>query len=130
MLSIQKSQKELDWISHICDIFVMSPKNKKTKDAITILHKRYVKGNPARLAAIAEKKQKIQIAEQICHLRKKAKLTQKDLAEMIGTTQSVISRLENTDYNCERIDTLQKLAAALHCRLEVTFVPEPNSLCA
>lgn len=108
----------------------MVKRSKKTKDAVAILHKRYVKGDPARIAAIAEEKQKIQIAEQIYQLRKKAGLTQKELAEMVGTTQSVISRLEHTDYNCERIDTLQKLASALHCRLEVTFVPEPNSLCA
>jgi len=40
------------------------------------------------------------------------------------TTQSVISRLENTDYENERIETLQRLASALQCHLEVRFVPD------
>ena len=101
----------------------MSDKRKKTSDALTILHNRYIKGDADRLAAIEAEREKIKIAEQVYALRKQRDLTQKQLAEIMGTTQSVISRLENTDYESERIDTLQKLAAALQCHLEVHFVP-------
>ena len=102
----------------------MSGKRKKTSDAVTILRNRYSKGDPARLAAIEAEREKIKIAEQVYALRIERGLTQKQLADMVGTTQSVISRLESTDYESERIDTLQKLAAALQCHLEVRFVPD------
>lgn len=102
----------------------MSRKRKKTSDALTILRDRYIKGDPNRLAAIEAERAKIKIAEQVYALRKQRGLTQKQLAEVMGTTQSVISRLEDTDYESERIDTLQKLAAALQCHLEVRFVPK------
>jgi len=102
-------------------------RKKKTTDAITILHHRYVKGDPKLLAAIAEEKVKLSIAEQIYSLRHQNGFTQKGLADIIGTTQSVISRLESTDYERERLDTLQKVATALHCRLEVRFVSETQT---
>ena len=99
-------------------------KKNKTTDAVVILHKHFIKGDAGRLASIAAEREKIKIAEQVYALRKQRGLTQKQLAEMIGTTQSVVSRLENTDYESERIETLQKLAAVLQCHLEVRFVPE------
>jgi DNA-binding Xre family transcriptional regulator len=99
-------------------------KKNKITDGVTILHKHFIKGDPARLAAIEAEREKIKIAEQIYTLRQERKLTQKELADIVGTTQSVISRLESTDYENERIETLQKLAIALHCHLEVRFVPE------
>jgi ribosome-binding protein aMBF1 (putative translation factor) len=105
----------------------MNKKQKRTTDAVTILHQRYIKGDPERLAAIAEEKVKLSIAEQIYSLRQQNGLTQKELGEIIGTTQSVISRLESTDYENERLDTLQRLAAALHCHLELRFVPEEKA---
>ena len=105
----------------------MSHKRKKTSDALTILHDRYIKGDTGRLAAIEAEREKIKIAEQVYALRKQQSLTQKELADMMGTTQSVISRLENTDYESERIETLQKLATALQCHLEVRFVPKEKS---
>ena len=54
---------------------------------------------------------KIKIAEKIVKLRKKARLSQKNLADKIGTTQSVIARLENSNYKDYRVSTLQRIAA-------------------
>lgn len=102
----------------------MSKKHKKTSDALTILHNRYIKGDAGRLAAIEAERAKIKIAEQVYALRTERGLTQQQLADAMETTQSVISRLENTDYESERIETLQKLATALQCHLEVRFVPQ------
>ncbi len=104
----------------------MRKNQKKTTDAVTLLYDRYIKGDPEKLAAIEAEREKIKIAEQVYALRTERGLTQRQLAELIGTTQSVISRIENTDYESERLDTLQKLAAALHCHLEVRFVSEDN----
>lgn len=101
----------------------MHKKTKKATDAVKILHGRYVIKDAGRLASIEAEKNKLNIAAQIHSLRQRSGLTQKQLAAMMGTTQSVISRIENANYASERIDTLQKLAAALNCHLELRFVP-------
>ena len=53
-----------------------------------------------------------------------AGLTQAELAQLVGTTQSVISRLEDADYEGHSLSMLQRIADALHQRLEVRFVPD------
>ncbi len=52
------------------------------------------------------------IAIQIANEREKAGLSQKELAEKLKTTQSVISRIENGKQNIS-LDMLQKIATAL-----------------
>jgi len=101
----------------------MARKRKHTTDAVKILHDRFIKGDPKRLAAIQEKREKADIAQQIYDLRTQAGLTQIQLAKMIGTTQSVISRLEDADYTGHSLEILQRIAAALHCHVNVTIIP-------
>ena len=61
------------------------------------------------------------IIEEIILARREKKLTQKGLAELIGTRQSNISRLESGNYN-PSLDFLQKVASAMGKRLEVRIV--------
>ena len=61
------------------------------------------------------------IIEEIIMARKKKKLTQKDLAELIGTKQSNISRLESANYN-PSLDLLNRIAIAMGKELEVRMV--------
>ena len=61
------------------------------------------------------------IIEEIIMARKEKKLTQKDLAELIGTKQSNISRFESGNYN-PSLDFLNKLASAVGKELEVRIV--------
>jgi len=56
-------------------------------------------------------------------LRKDRNLTQAELAELIGTKQSVISRVESRDADKLSIPTLLKLAEALDVGLVVRFEP-------
>ena len=104
----------------------MAKKKKGTTDAVEILHRRYIKGNKKRLESVEREKAKLIIAEQIYELRTKAGITQKQLAALIGTKQSVISRLEDADYNGYSLLTLAKIAEALHRKVEVRFVPEDS----
>ena len=105
----------------------MGRKMKRTIDAGEILHSLFVKDDPKRLAALERERQKLQIAGQIYELRTRAKLSQAELAEMVGTTQSVISRLEDADYEGHSLSTLRRIAKALNCRLELRFVPERSA---
>ena len=53
------------------------------------------------------------MAQQIYNLRTKAKLTQKELAAKVGTTASVVSRLEDADYEGHSLRMLHRIAEAL-----------------
>ena len=58
------------------------------------------------------------VAEQVTTQRKARGLSQKELAELTGTTQSAIARLESGG-RPPRIDTLLRIAEALDCELIV-----------
>jgi len=102
----------------------MAKKRKTTTNAVKILHKRYIKGDPKRLKSLKIEREKANIAEQIYNLRTQAGLSQKAFARLVGTTQSVISRLEDADYGRHSIRMLHKIASAMHCKVEVRLVPE------
>lgn len=63
------------------------------------------------------------IAWQIKINRESRKLSQGELAKRIGSTQSAISRAEDTTYGRHRIETLTKIAKAFDCALQVKFIP-------
>ena len=62
------------------------------------------------------------VARMLYDLRKNAGLSQSELAELVGTTQSVISRLEDADYEGHSLPMLRRIATALNKRLEIRFV--------
>jgi ribosome-binding protein aMBF1 (putative translation factor) len=101
----------------------MKRKQRTTPDGLAILDHRHFQGRPARLRALAEATLNAQIAQEIYALRTKAGLTQKQLAELVKTTDSVISRLEDADYAGHSLKMLQRISAALNRRLEIHFVP-------
>ena len=102
----------------------MAKKNKKTTDAVKILHNRYIKGDPKAEKMLQQASEQSEIAANIYELRRQAKLSQKQLAELIGTTQSVISRLEDADYTGHSLEMLRRIATTLHCKVKVEIVPE------
>ena len=102
---------------------MVSKKHLTTSDAVEILHRRYVTGRPGQEAALEEARLNAAIAQEIHDLRTKGGLTQKQLAELVGTTNSVISRLEDASYTGHSLKMLQRISAALHYRLQVRFVP-------
>ena len=71
----------------------------------------------------AQKRVKFQAAQVIDDARTAVGLTQTQLAKLAGTTQSVISRLEDGDYDRHSLATLERIAAAPGCWVEVRFVP-------
>ena len=94
---------------------------KKTSNAVKILHRRYIKDDPERRAALEAERVNARVALMIHDLRVNAGLSQKELAELIGTTQSVISRLEDTDYEGHSLSMLTRIAKALNQKLTVAM---------
>ena len=72
------------------------------------------------------------VAMQVYDARMAAGLTQKQLAERIGTKQSVISRIEDADYDGHSVTLLKKIAKALGQKLHVEFcvcvAPSPSQV--
>ena len=64
-----------------------------------------------------------QIASRVAEQRNARGLSQKDLADIVGTTQSAIARLESGG-RPPRIDTLLRIAQALDCDLVVELRPQ------
>jgi transcriptional regulator with XRE-family HTH domain len=62
------------------------------------------------------------IAGQVAERRQELGLSQRELAELTGTTQSAIARLE-AGGRPPRIDTLLRIADALDCELIVELKP-------
>jgi len=62
------------------------------------------------------------VADQVADLRQQRVLSQRELAELVGTTQSAIARLERGG-RPPRIDTLLRIADALDCELVVDLKP-------
>jgi len=58
-----------------------------------------------------------EVAQKIYDLRQQAGLSQTELAKRAGTTQSVISRLEDADYEGHSLTMLNRIAAAVERRV-------------
>jgi DNA-binding XRE family transcriptional regulator len=99
-------------------------KRRPTSDAVEVLHRRYYEGKPERLANLEKARADDHVAHKINALRTEAGLTQRQLAKLVGTTASVICRLENADYEGHSLVMLNRIAAAMKCRVEIRFVPE------
>ena len=98
-------------------------KKTSTTDAVKILHRRYYDKVRARALDLETARLNATIAREIFTLRKRARLTQEQLAKLVGTTGSVISRLEDDDYEGHSLKMLQRISVALNRRLEIRFPP-------
>lgn len=104
----------------------MANTKKTTSDASKIL-KRMTANNQKLKALVADAKINAEVAQLIYFHRNRAKLTQSQLAQKIGSTQSVIARLEDADYEGHSLTMLQKIAKALNKHLSISFEPESKA---
>jgi DNA-binding XRE family transcriptional regulator len=105
----------------------MPATRKATTDAVEILHRQFYEGHPEKLKSLADCRANDEIARKIRTLRTKARLTQAQLARLVGTTASVICRLEDADYEGHSVAMLRRVAAALNRRVEIRFLPVSKS---
>ena len=97
----------------------MTNKKKQTNNAVDILHRRYIGDIPERKISLQTERVNAEVARMIYELRREAGLTQQELADLIGTTQSVVSRLEDADYDGHSLSMLHRIAKALNRTLTV-----------
>ncbi len=100
---------------------------KTTTDAAKILAD--IAGHdPKRQQAFEEAVANHEVAQRIHELREQAGLSQTELAKRVGTTQSVISRLEDADYEGHSLAMLNRIAAAVERRVDIRFLPRRRRL--
>lgn len=90
----------------------------KTSDALKIIEK-INRTNPKLIEIVEEASINAKVAQLICEARTKTGLTQQQLAELIGTKQPVIARLEDADYEGHSLSMLQRIASALNMQVEI-----------
>lgn len=101
----------------------MSSKTKRRRNSSAKRVLNRITGNdPALREAIETQKLHLSVAEMILAARETAGLTQGQLAKLVGTTQSVISRLEDADYDGHSLSMLRRIASALNQRVELRLV--------
>ncbi len=101
----------------------MSAKKRFKSPALQFAYDRYIGKDPARAASFEEEVAGAAIAGQIHRLRTRAGLSQRQLAARVGTTASVVCRLEDADYEGHSLSMLRRIAAALDKRVEIRFLP-------
>jgi len=102
------------------------PARRRTSSAVEILHRRYVGDDPERKAALEAVRIHAEVARTIYELRTGAGLTQQELAKLVSTTQSVISRLEDEDYEGHSVTMLNRIATALNKQVAVVMTAEDS----
>jgi transcriptional regulator with XRE-family HTH domain len=93
----------------------------KTKDALKILERMTGQNSTVR-QGIANARVNLEVAQMIYDARTKAGMSQREVAELVGSRQSVIARLEDADYEGHSLSMLQRIGNALGQRLELRFV--------
>lgn len=101
----------------------MAGTRKQTADGVDILRARYGV-NLKSDESIQRWAEPFRVAQLIHDARTSAGLTQSELAEKVGTTQSVISQLEAADYEGHSLSMLRRIATALGSHVEIRLVPD------
>ncbi|MGA2186195.1 MAG: XRE family transcriptional regulator [Bryobacteraceae bacterium] len=101
----------------------MAAKKKFASDALQYTYDRFVAGDPEQEDTYEQTVFDTEVASLIYDLRTKAGLTQRAMAKKVGTTASVICRLEDADYEGHSLAMLRRVAAALGKRVEIRFLP-------
>ncbi len=94
---------------------------KKTSDAVAILD-RMARESPELRRLTEEARTNAAVAQLIYAARTNAGISQTELAERLGTKQSVISRLEDANYEGHSLSMLHRIAAALGQCIEIRFL--------
>jgi len=96
-----------------------------TTDALQLLDRQFGVSADARTQH-EQFSEQAEVAEMLYAARKAAGMTQTQLAQAVGTTQQVISQLEDADYEGHSLSMLRRIASALGSHVEIRLVPNSS----
>lgn len=99
----------------------------RPKDDLNRYLEKALKRDPSLKERLERADQAWDIAMQVRELRGEAGITQAKLADLVGTKQSNIARLESADYTGYTLKTLEKITRALKAKLEIRIVSEKKT---
>src|SRR5512140_3222968 len=94
-------------------------------ETMQFLYNRYVAQSPERVDSFEQEMLNAEIARKIYEFRTAAGLSQRELAEKVGTSASAICRLESADYDGHSLSMLKRIAGVFNKRIEIRFVSLP-----
>lgn len=106
----------------------MAKKHRFESASLQHLYDKYVDGKAELETIFDEELSSAKLAHQLYMLRKRSKLVQAQVAELADTSTSVISRLENPEYDGHSLTTLKKVAAIYGHEVRLQFVPKSHKL--
>jgi ribosome-binding protein aMBF1 (putative translation factor) len=92
--------------------------------ALQELYEELIGDDPRKQADYEEAFVNVKAAQLLYDMRTMAGLSQRELAKRVGTTASVICRLEDADYSGHTLQMLNRIASALGRRIELHAVPK------
>ena len=92
-------------------------------DTLQFFWDRYIGNDQERIAEYEQAAADVDVAQAIYEMRTQAGLTQRQLAAKLGTTASVVCRLEDAAYEGHSLAILRRIAEVLGKRIEIRFVP-------
>lgn len=94
-----------------------------SNDAVEWAYNRYVKGDPEQEAYYEELGVLIGLAQQIYDIREKLRMTREDLADFSGLPVETIKNLEETNYEGNWDEAIEKINRAFTAWVTQVLVP-------
>jgi DNA-binding protein HU-beta len=92
-------------------------------DAYQWSYDRYVKDDPELVEFADDVKIKASFAQQIYDIRKRLRMSREELAELAGLTAEAIEDLEETDYEDNWDDAIEKINSAFRKWFQTVILP-------
>ncbi|MGB6067704.1 MAG: hypothetical protein WBG50_23100 [Desulfomonilaceae bacterium] len=96
---------------------------KRSSDAVEWACNQYIKNDPERVAHLELLRKQSALARQIYDIRNRLHMTREDLAEFSGLTPEAIEDLEETDYDGDWDEAVNKINRAFHCWVSDVIIP-------
>jgi DNA-binding XRE family transcriptional regulator len=94
-----------------------------SSDAVEWAYNRYIKGNPEREASFKEAGRQADLAQQVYDIRNKLRMTREDLAEFSSLTPEDIEDIEESDYDGDWDEAIQRINSAYRHWFENVILP-------
>jgi ribosome-binding protein aMBF1 (putative translation factor) len=92
-----------------------------TRDALEILDREFGKDDPDWERGVAEEELRIRVGQIVYRIRQDSGLTQAQLAKLVGTHRTNISKIEHADYEGSALEMLARVCLAVHKPLDITY---------
>jgi ribosome-binding protein aMBF1 (putative translation factor) len=100
----------------------MATKRRFYSEALQYSYDRFIAGDPEHEEFFEQALFDTEVASKVYDLRTKAGLSQRALAKKVGTTASVICRLEEADYEGNSLAMLRRIAEAVGKRVQIRLI--------